>query len=141
MVKGRLCNKSGEVISAYEWNVTVEPFSVLMLEELDFEKTDVFNNYFAYEFIVDGKNVSSGTVIFTAPKHFKFQDPELSYEIVGDEVVIRAKSYTKSIELYSPDSDPIFEDNFFDMEAGEKRIKILEGKPKEIKLRSVYDIK
>ena len=141
VVKGRLCNTSGEVISAYEWNVSVEPFSVLTLEELNLNKTDVFNNYFAYEFTVDGKKISSGTVIFTAPKHFKFQDPELSCEIVGDEVIIRAKSYTKSVELYSPDSDPIFEDNFFDIEAGERRIKILEGNPKKIKLRSVYDIR
>lgn len=140
-VRGRLCNTRGEVISSYEWDVSVEPFSVFELNELDFNKTDVLNNYFAYELLVEDKIISSGTVIFTAPKHFEFKNPELSAKIEGDEIVITAKSYAKSVELSSPDSDPIFEDNYFDMEVGEKKIKILEGFPKEIKIRSVYDIR
>ena len=116
-------------------------FNKPSLEELDFNKTDVLNNYFAYELLIDDEIVSQGTVIFTAPKHFNFKNPDLSYEIVGDEVVIMAKSYAKSVELSSPDSDPVFSDNYFDMEVGEKRIKILEGRPKEIRVRSVYDIR
>jgi beta-mannosidase len=140
-VRGELRKTDGTVISASEREVSVEPFSVLWLDEEDFSKTDVRNNYFYYEFISEGKVISSGSVIFTYPKHFDFVDPELSCEICGDEVVIQAKSYAKSVELYSPDSDPIFEDNYFDMNPGTKRIKILEGAPKEIKLRSVYDIR
>ena len=140
-VRARLCDTSGKVISSYTWEVSIEPFSVLKLRELDFNKTDIFNNYFAYELLVDGKTVSAGSVIFTAPKHFKFKDPELSCEIDGDEVVIKSKSYAKSVELYSPESDPVFEDNYFDMEAGEKRIRILEGSAETIRLRSVYDIR
>ena len=35
----------------------------------------------------------------------------------------------------------ILSDNFFDMEAGSKTVEILSGNPKNIKLRSVYDIK
>ena len=140
-VRGELRKKDGTVISVSERKVSVEPFSVLWLDEEDFSKTDVRNNYFYYEFISDGRVLSSGSVIFTYPKHFDFVDPELSCEICGDEVVINAKSYAKSVELYSPDSDPIFEDNYFDMNPGTKRIKILEGQPKEIKLRSVYDIR
>ena len=140
-VRGRLCSTDGKVISSYEWDVTVEPFSVLSLEELDFNKTDVLNNYFAYELLIDGKEVSRGSVIFTAPKHFNFKNPELTARIEGDEVVITAKSYAKSVELSSPDADPVFEDNYFDMEVGTKRIKILEGTPKTICIRSVYDIR
>ena len=140
-VFGRLCKTSGEVISSYEWDVSVEPFNVLALEELDFKKTDIFNNYFAYELVVCGEVVSSGTVIFTAPKHFNFRNPELSYRIEGDEVIVTASSYAKSVELSSPDTDPIFSDNYFDMEPGEKRIKILEGECHTVNLRSVYDIR
>jgi beta-mannosidase len=33
------------------------------------------------------------------------------------------------------------EDNFFDMEQGEKRIRILSGKATKLSLRSVYDIR
>ena len=80
-------------------------------------------------------------MIFTAPKHFKFVDPELSYSIEGDEVVIVAKAYAKSVELTAIDTDAIFEDNYFDMIPGTKRIRILEGAPKEIKLRSVYNVR
>ena len=140
-VRGELRKTDGTVISASEREVTVEPFSVLWLEEEDFHRTDVRNNYFYYEFVSDGKVLSSGSVIFTYPKHFDFVDPELSCEICDGEVVIHAKSYAKNVELYAPDSDPIFEDNYFDMNPGVKRIKILEGEPKEIKLRSVYDIR
>ncbi len=133
--------RDGAVISSTETSVRVDPCSVLWLEEIDFNKTDVRNNYYSYELVVGDKVLSGGSVIFTAPKHFNFPNPHLYCEIDGDFVIVRADAYAKSIELYSPDSDPIFEDNFFDMNPGEKRIRILEGKPKEIKLRSVYDIK
>jgi beta-mannosidase len=140
-VRAELCGTDGTVLYTSEREATVEPLSVLWLEEEDFHKTDVLNNYYYYEFISEGKVISCGSVIFTAPKHFKFTDPALSYEIQGDEVIIHAKTYAKSVELSSPDSDPIFEDNYFDMKPGTKRVKILEGAPKEIKLRSVYDIR
>ena len=71
-VLGKLCDTSGKVISSYDWEISVEPFDVLKLDELDFNKTDIFNNYFAYELLVDGEVISGGTVIFTAPKHFNF---------------------------------------------------------------------
>ena len=52
-----------------------------------------------------------------------------------------AEAYAKSVELMPEDADAIFEDNYFDMIKGERRIKILEGNPTRIKLRSVYDIR
>jgi beta-mannosidase len=85
--------------------------------------------------------MSDGTVLFTAPKHFNFADPNLRYEINGDEITIYADAFAKYVEIYSPDSDFILSDNYFDMNAGSKTVKILEGTPKTIALRSVYDIK
>jgi len=140
-VRARLMTSACEVLSEYEREVTVEPFSVLSLEERDFERTDVINNLYYYELLMDGKTVSEGSVIFTAPKHFDFPDPKLTYRIEGDEVIVTAEAYAKSVELMPEDADAIFEDNYFDMIKGERRIKILEGKPEKIKLRSVYDIK
>lgn len=90
---------------------------------------------------MSGNVISEGTVLFTAPKHFKFVNPELQARVDGDEIVISAKAYAKSVEIYSDDCDFILSDNFFDMNGGEKRVKILEGEVKNIKLRSVYDIK
>ncbi len=140
-VRGTLMTSACEVISEYEREVTVEPFSVLSLDERDFEKTDVINNVYFYELIINGEKASSGSVIFTAPKHFNFPDPKLSYRIEEGEVIVSAEAYAKCVELMPLDSDAIFEDNYFDMTKGERRIKIVEGAPKNIKLRSVYDIK
>ena len=114
---------------------------MLHLNEVDFKKTDVRNNYYSFELIVDGEVVSEGTVLFTAPKHFDFVDPELEVYLDGDEIVVKSAAYAKSVEIYSPDSDFILSDNFFDMHAGEKRVKIIEGTPGELKVRSVYDIR
>jgi len=37
-------------------------------------------------------------------------------------------------------ADVVLEDNYFDMNAGERRVRVLRGAPEEITLRSVYDI-
>ena len=62
-------------------------------------------------------------------------DSELTYEINGDEITVFAKSYTHYVEINSPHSDSILSDNYFDMNAGWKTVKILEGTPKTIRLR------
>ena len=129
------------VIERQEWDIEVEPFSVVTLDETDFNKTDILNNYYSYELIVGGKTVSEGTVLFTAPKHFKFKNPNLAVSIDGDEITVKADAYAKSVEIYSPDSDFILSDNFFDMNGGEVKVKVLEGEPKTLMVRSVYDIK
>ena len=141
-VRSYLRDSYGTILESFEEKVKVSPLSTLTLAEHDFNKTDVSSNYYSYELVDNSGNiVSSGTVLFTAPKHFNFKNPELTAEVVGDEIVVRAKAYAKSIEIYSPDTDFILSDNFFDMNAGEVRVKILEGEAKNIKLRSVYSIR
>ena len=140
-VVAKLCSADGTVISERRREVTVEPLSVLTLEEEDLHKTDVLNNYYFYEFKKDGETLSYGSVIFTAPKHFAFRDPHLTASIEGDELVITADAYAKSVEITSPDSDFILDDNYFDMHPGTRRLRILEGTPKTLTLRSVYDIR
>lgn len=140
-VKAYLKRSDNKVLKAYEYEITIPALSVVTLDEIDFNKTDVENNYFAYEFIVNGEVVSEGSVLFTAPKHFNFPDPELSYTVNGNEITVYAKSYARSVEIDSPDSDFVLSDNYFDMTCGSKTVKILDGSPKTIRLRSVYDIK
>ena len=86
-------------------------------------------------------NWDAESVLFTAPKHFHFKNPNLKAEIVGDEIVVRADAYAKSVEIDSPDCDLRLFDNYFDINAGQKTVKILEGKPQNIRVRSVYDIR
>lgn len=121
--------------------VTVPALSAVKLETLDFEKTDFLQNHLCYSFEVDGAEVSYGSVLFTAPKHYQFEDPQLTCEVNGDEITVHAKKYAQWVEIDSPDSDFILSDNYFDMEAGSKTVKVLEGKPGTIRLRSVYDIR
>ena len=138
---GRLTTAGGEVIKTYEFDVNVPPFSTRTLPEIDFNKCDVRNLYYSFELIVDGKTVSEGAVLFTAPKHFDFVDPKLSARIEGDEIIVSSSAYARSVEIYSDETDFILSDNFFDMNKGEVRVKILEGEARNIKLRSVYDIR
>lgn len=137
----QLRSANGSILQSGSEDITVPPLSSVWLNNMDFNKTDVENNYLSYCFVVDGVAVSEGSVLFTAPKHLNFADPHLRYEINGDEITVFADAYAKYVEIDSPDSDMILSDNYFDMNAGSKTVKILEGKPRSIKLRSVYDIK
>ncbi len=137
-VKWRLCSNDGTILQSGEKEISVPPLSVVLLDELDFNKTDVLKNYFWYEYT--GSNFG-GSVIFTAPKHFEFLNPELSAEIKGNKIYVTSKCYAQQVEIYSPDEDFILSDNFFDMEKGTREITVLEGNPKNIRLRSVYDIR
>lgn len=129
-----------KILQSGSENITVPALSSVWLHNMDFNKTDVENNYLSFSFNVGGTTVSEGTVLFTVPKHFNFVNPNLRYEISGDEITVYADAYAKYVEIDSPDSDFILSDNYFDMNAGSKTVKILEGSPKTIRLRSVYDI-
>ena len=61
-------------------------------------------------------------------------------EINGNEITVFTKSYTSYVEIDSSDSDIVLSNNYFDMDTGAKMVKILEGTPKSIRLRSIYDI-
>lgn len=138
-VRWRLCSSSGNVIEQGEETVDIAPMSVVTLAEKDFNKTDVEHNYLWYEF--DGETYSGGSVIFTAPKHFCFQNPRLTAERKGDYITVTSECYAQSVEIYSEDEDFVLEDNFFDMERGNYTVKIVEGNPHKLLIRSAYDIK
>ena len=140
-INWELRSADSKIIKTGTADVTVPALDTYWLDNIDFNKTDVQNNYLSFSFVVDGNIVSEGTVLFTVPKHFNFVNPNLSYEINGDEITVFADAYARSVEIDSPDSDFILSDNDFDMNAGSKTVKILEGTPKTIRLRSVYDIR
>lgn len=140
-VKAALYHTDGTRLSEQSYTVSLMPFSVLHLEELDFNKCDVENTYYAYSLIKDGEELSFGTSLFTVPKHFNFVDPELEFSINEDEITVYAKSFAKYVEIYSPDSDFVLSDNYFDMNKGSKTVRIVSGTPRTIELRSAYDIR
>ena len=59
----------------------------------------------------------------------------------GDEITVSAAAFAKSVEIRNEDDDLILSDNFFDLNAGSKTVKILSGNALNIKVRSVFDIR
>jgi beta-mannosidase len=78
--------------------------------------------------------------LLVAPKHFGFVNPALSARIEGDEIVVTSLAYAKGVMIASDDHDMLLSDNYFDMDAGERRVKVIRGAARALKLRSVYDI-
>ena len=97
--------------------------------------------YISYEMEKDGEIISSGTVLFTVPKFFRFANPNLAVRAEGDEIVVTSDAFARSVEIRNKNDDLILSDNFFDMNAGEKRVKIIRGVADELEVRSVYDIR
>lgn len=141
-VRWALRNNKSEIKKEGAYEVDVQKLSSKWLETVMLKEASLYEDYVSYEMLKDGEIISSGTVIFCPPKHFKFIDPKLDYKIDENEIVISAENYAKSVEVLNENDDMLLEDNYFDMNANEeRRIKILSGKPEGIKLRSVYDIR
>ena len=108
---------------------------------MELDDAALYENYVSYQLCVEGTTVSEGTVLFCAPKHFRFRDPELKVRREGDEIVVSAACYAKSVEIRNENDDLILSDNFFDLNGGEKRVKIISGEPAGLQVRSVYSIR
>ena len=140
-VRWSLRKPDASVIREGSCAVTVPALEVVWLEKMDFCDEDTYGCYFAYSLEDEaGAEVGSGTVLFCAPKHFRFEDPKLEARIEGDEIVVTAGAYARSVEIQCG-VDVLLEDNFFDMNAGTRRIRVLRGKAENVKVRSVYDIR
>ena len=141
VVRWSLRNPDAAVLREGSFPVTVPALSAVWLDELGFSDQDTFGSYVAYSLEDEaGKLAGSGTVLFCAPKHFRFADPKLEVHQEGEEIVVTAQAYARSVEIRC-DPDTVLEDNFFDMNAGTRRIRVLRGKPGEVSVRSVYDIR
>ena len=129
------------VIEEGSFDVAVPALDALWLPEQDFTKYGPYDCYYAYR-LTDraGHTVGEGSVLFCAPKHFRFQDPGLTVRLEGDEAVVTALAYARSVEIQCG-PDVLLEDNYFDMNGGERRVKILRGEAKDAAVRSVYDIR
>ena len=102
---------------------------------------ELYGSYVSYELWSDGAKVSSGTALFCPPKHFHFADPQLSLTVEDGEIVVSAKAYARSVEIVCEDGDVVFEDNYFDLNAETRRVRILRGEGTKFSVRSVYDIR
>jgi beta-mannosidase len=140
-VKWELRDKTAKVLREKSIPVKVPALSSLWLDKVEVPELAVDDEYLSYH-LYDGQElISEGTVIFSLPKFFHYVDPQLSYTVKGDAITVKAKAYAKSVEILNRKQDLVLSDNYFDMDAGEKTVKIQSGKPDGIKLRSVYNIR
>ena len=140
LVRWAVRNEKAEVLRQEEQTVHVDALSSVWLDKVELPDIDVFREYVSYEAEENGEVFSQGTVIFSYPKYFKYEDPKLTCRVEGDEIVVQASAYAKSVEILNENEDLILDDNYFDMNAGERRVKIVSGNPDNLRLRSVYDI-
>ncbi|MBR4781614.1 MAG: glycoside hydrolase family 2 protein [Lachnospiraceae bacterium] len=141
MVSWQLRKNTGEVIKEFRDEVTVKALSAVWLEKTDLKEAELYGDYVSYELFENGEKISGGSVLFCPPKHFRFMDPELKVRLDGDEIVVSAKHFARSIEIRNANDDLVLSDNFFDLNSGEKRVKIVKGTPEGLTVRSVYDIR
>jgi len=140
-VKWEVRDKNAAVSKEKTIQVKAAAFSSHWLDKVEFSQINIDDEYLSYH-LYDGEDlISEGTVIFSLPKFFHWEDPKLEYEIEDDIITVKAASYAKSVEIQNRGQDLVLSDNYFDMNAGEKKVKILSGKPGKLKLRSVWDIK
>ena len=140
VVQWALRTPDGGVVRSGEETVTVPALSAAWLEELVFDEATLNGHYLSFAFVSGGSVISEGTALFCAPKHFEFADPALTVCREGEEIVVTAQAYAKFVAIESDDPDLLLTDNFFDMNPGRKRVRILRGKAEGLRVRSVYDL-
>ncbi len=140
LVKWAVRNAAAEILREEEKWVEVSPLSSIWLDKEELPEINVFEEYVSYEAQKNGEVISQGTVIFSYPKYFHYHNPHLAVRAENGELVITAQAYAKSVEILNENEDLILEDNYFDMNAGERRVKIMSGNTDGLRIRSVYDI-
>lgn len=141
-VRWALRDPQGIAVEEGSWQVTVPALSAIWLDKLDFtNRCDLTRHYLSCQFVVGDAVISENTALFCAPKHYQWIDPKLACRFEGEELVISASAFAKHVFVESEDPDVLFSDNDFDLHAGEKRIRVLRGQAKNLRLRSVYDLK
>ena len=139
--KWALRRPDASVIEEGEFAVDCPALSAVWLPKQDFSHYGTYDCYYSYELLDEaGNTVGSGSVLFCAPKHFKFADPKLTVSLEGDEILVKAEGYARSVEIMAG-ADTLLEDNYFDLNGGTRRVKVLRGEVSDLKVRSVYDIR
>ncbi|NBJ94069.1 beta-mannosidase [Parablautia muri] len=139
-VSWSLRKPDSSVLEEGNCQVTVPALDGVWLEKMDFGAYEEREIHLEYSFTVEGQVVSQNTCLFTAPKHYFFENPDLRCEKKGDQIIVHANAYAKNVEIIGTDGDLWLSDNFFDMEAGEYVVSIMSGDAKHVTCRSVFDI-
>jgi len=139
-VKWQVRDASAKILRAEETVVKVPALTSVWLEKVELPDIDIYNEYVSYQALKEGIVVSEGTVIFSYPKYFRYEEPQLQATVEGNRITVSAGKYAKSVEILNDNEDLILSDNYFDLNADSKTVEVLSGKIDNLRLRSVYDI-
>jgi len=139
-VRWEIRDNRARVLREDSCSLEVPALSARWLDPVEVPDLAIHEEYLAYHLLEGGRILSEGTVIFSLPKFFHYQDPHLTCRVEGDTIILRSDAYAKSVEVLNGEEDMVLDDNYFDLNAGEKVLHILRGKPEGIRLRSVFDI-
>lgn len=140
-IEWEIRNAKAAVLEKHSCRLQIPALSSKWLEKIQVPQINIWNEYVSYRVIKDGIELSSGTVIFSYPKYFKYENPKLEYTVSENKIIIQADSYAKSVYITNADDTLVLTDNYFDMNGGEKIVEIIEGKTEYLRIRSVYDIR
>ncbi len=142
IVRWALRDAKSQIKKQGEQTLTVPPLSAQWLEEQTFAEADLYGDYVSFALYQGDRWISDGSVLFCPPKHFHFADPHLRLEVSGNLITVTADAYARSVEICCADGEPLFSDNYFDLNAGQSRtIEILRGAGTVFRARSIFDIK
>lgn len=141
VVEWQLRDATGIVKESTKTDVHVPALSAVWLDRVPLSQAALYEDHVSYVLKENGEVIGAGSVIFCQPKYYRFVDPQLTVRTEGDEVVVTAKAYAKDVEVLNTNEDLLLSDNYFDMEPGERRLKIVRGCAEGLRVRSVFDIR
>lgn len=139
-VRWQLRNAAAEILREEESKVLVKALSGVWLEKIELPDVDIYKEYVSYQALKDGRIVSEGTVIFSYPKYFRYENPNLKVQVDGKFLTVSGDTYAKSVEILNENEDLVLSDNYFDLNGDSKTVEVISGKVDKLRLRSVYDI-
>ena len=139
-VRWQVRDAKANVLRAEETGIFVPALTSVWLDKVELPEIDIYNEYVSYQAEKEGKVVSEGTVIFSYPKYFRYEAPDLCATVEGNRITVSASAYAKSVEILNENEDLILSDNYFDLNGDSKTVEVISGTIDHLRLRSVYDI-
>ncbi len=123
-------------------DIAVPALSAVHLDEVMID-IDRFSQYVSYQMLDEqGAVVSEGTTLYIQPKYFRFEDPEITLEVLDDtHIRVTAQKFAKNIQILDEAGELKLSDNYFDLQPGSRVLEVLAGKPEDLSVMSVYDIR
>ena len=140
LVRWSLRNVSGVCVREQEEQIRIPALSSQWMQTVELNEADTYSEFVYFEMEEKGEVVSAGSVLFCAPKHFRFQDPGLRVEERDGLIAVHASAFAKNVEIRNGDDTLLLEDNYFDMLPGTRLLRVLDGNTRRLTVRSVYDI-